>query len=264
MGKSCTTLRILQEAADEREHVLGKYSVTQLIKGTREAYLMLTEGYTIDPRNEGLAILGRVGHVAIGDDTESTEQSVSMRLTDEIDIYGTWDNLEYRDGRLKLNDYKFAGSFKVAKSIGLKYNQVPTGERDRYGKPKKVKEFYIDPTTIDMWEWEYQLNMYRIMEERSSVKHIDQLNICTIVRDAGLKVARERGIDKQIHMIPVRIMDDIEVLTWFTMKAGNLHNALKTGTVPPMCSDTWGGTKCKDWCDVSEFCPNNPHLNGRI
>jgi hypothetical protein len=84
----------------------------------------------------------------------------------------------------------------------------------------------------------------------------DYLDIHAIVRDGDTRVAKDRGVVKKCYTIPIKILPDDDVINFFKKKSNDILRALATRTVPPMCSDreTWGGNKCKSYCNVYKAC----------
>ena len=124
------------------------------------------------------------------------------------------------------------------------------------GTPKMVKVFQIMPDRADNYDAELQLNRYRVMLKDQGI-NISKLRIHVIVRDGGLAVARSRGIERNTYMVQVRILDDEEVKDFFDSKAKDLQQALTDGkcTIPCDNRECWDGKKCRDYCEVSLYCP---------
>ena len=64
------------------------------------------------------------------------------------------------------------------------------------------------------------------------------------VRDGGLQIARERGLDRNIYMIDVPFINDEHLRDKFRSKRDDLLRALENGELPEECTDEekWGGT----------------------
>jgi len=118
--------------------------------------------------------------------------------------------------------------------------------------------FQIMPQEADNWEAEYQLNNYRIkIEAKFPGFEISKLQVQVLVRDGGLQVARQRGITRRSMLIPVKIMDNDEVLSYFDRKKHDLDFALETmqWTTPCSAAECWDGVRCRDYCEVAMYCP---------
>ena len=263
LGRRCAPVTYLQLVCREREWK-GIPSVTQLLQGTREAYLKITSDFIADPQGATFRVLGTRGHTAleIDNDFSFTEEHFSGD-----NLQGTADLLEKQEnGEWWLIDHKTAGSFKVAKAIGLVkmeealLNPDGTPQKHKNGKPKKKVWYEATPESLkareaDIHDWIYQLNAYRIeMEERLKEK-ITRLFIFAVVRDGGTFSARNRGVMENFYYIPIPIIDDAVIKAYFSTKRNLLIHALETKTVPPECSpeECWNGRKC-DLCEVAAVC----------
>jgi len=84
------------------------------------------------------------------------------------------------------------------------------------------------------------------------------------LRDGGLRVAQDRGLDKNIYLIEVPLYDDEVLENRFLKARDNLVRALETDNLPKKCTDeeTWNGRKCQSYCEVRYLCPfNNGSVN---
>ena len=68
----CLSLRTLRLIAEQREWT-GIPSTTQLLKGTREAYLELTEDYILDPQGTLFRVHGTKAHALLDQFTGANE-----------------------------------------------------------------------------------------------------------------------------------------------------------------------------------------------
>ena len=112
--------------------------------------------------------------------------------------------------------------------------------------------------TIDFGDWGWQLNFYRYLLETNGYE-VDEMFIQATVRDAGLQIARERGITGNIYMIEVPYIDNEHLLERYITKREALLSALANDELPEKCTDeeTWNGMKCESYCSVREVCPYN-------
>ena len=263
LGRRCAPLPYLQLVCREREWK-GIPSVTQLLQGTREAYLKLTTDFTVDPQGATFRVLGTRGHTAleIDNDFSFTEEHFESNQ-----MQGTADLLEKQEnGEWWLIDHKTAGSFKVAKAIGLvKREEVllngdGTPKKHKNGKPKKKVWYETTPESLkareaDIHDWIYQLNAYRIAMEAALKEPIARLFIFAVVRDGSTFSARNRGLWENFYYIPIPKVDDAIINSYFSLKRQMLIIALETKTIPPECSadECWNGMKC-ELCEVAEAC----------
>jgi hypothetical protein len=251
----CLSKRTLRMVAEQREW-RGEPSTTQLLKGTREAYLELTKEYSLNPLAELFRVLGSKAHAYLEEftDNELTEE----RLRDNI-ASGQFDF--YDPQEQALYDTKTWGSFKVARALGIRMESidVPTGEYyktgAKKGQPKTRKEYFAVEVAPDMWETEIQLNHYRTMLETAGFP-VKKMFVECITRDGGTYTAKNRGIELNGYLIPVKFLPDDQVKAYLQNKAGELHWALDTGLMPEPCNsaECWDGRKCQGYCRVSQYC----------
>lgn len=270
MPERCETIPYLHLASDEREWT-GEASTTQLLNGTMQSFLKLTQPYTIDPDGMAFAIHGTKSHAQL--EAKAKELGLPSELSTTQDGRNIVDLIEYEDGLLTLTDYKTWGSFRVAKCLGIvEAGKKPDPSGEVYkrsgawggaGTPKMVTVFQRMPQQADNWESELQLNRYRILLEEQGI-HPDKLRLHIIVRDGGLAVARSRGIDRNTYMVEVKKLDDGLVKEYFMVKSLALDKALnpdnylipKDKSIEPCNNrECWDGVRCRDWCEVAIYCP---------
>ena len=89
--------------------------------------------------------------------------------------------------------------------------------------------------------------------------------IQAICRDASLRIAQERGIDKSVYIIPINKISDCWLSRYFQHKAKLLRNAIESKTLPPVCSyrERWGNRKCLGYCAARENCPYAQRLQSQ-
>lgn len=248
----CLPARTLRLIAEQRPWE-GKPSTTQLLKGTREAYLEITRDYALNPQNELFRILGTRAHTGLDHYTGDNELG-EIRLSDEnasgqFDFYDAENQILY--------DSKTWGSYKVMMALGLRQETIETEEVYKTGPKKgqkKTKKVIVQGEP-DMLETEIQLNHYRMMLEDAGFP-VREMYVEAIVRDGGTHIAKGRGIEQNGYLIPVRRLNNDFVNEYLKTKADALLNALKNNIMPPPCNDdeTWNGRKCKEFCRVWEFC----------
>lgn len=249
----CLSLPTLRMIAEQREWT-GKPSTTQLLKGTREAYLEIVhDDLVMDPQDQAFRILGTKAHDMLEKYTPG--EIAEERLEDENST-GAFD--VYDPVNKYLYDYKTWGSYKVMKALGIEIVDVPTGEVYKSGAKKGQEKTRKEPQhtgVIDMEDTELQLNDYRIKLESAGFP-VEKMYVEAVVRDGGTMMATSRGLDKNIYLIPVKRLDDEYVKEYFTKKSKALLDALETKIVPAPCTDKecWDGRKCKDYCSVSKYC----------
>ena len=258
----CLSLRTLRAIAQQREWT-GEPSTTQLLKGTREAYLEITVDYAFNPQDRLYAVHGSKVHAYLDQFTGLNELS-EERLCDAVSS-GMFDFYD-PEGEV-LIDSKTWGSYKVMKALGLYQVDVPTGEyfkRDgktgKKGDPKTRKE-WIEGGVKDRLDVAIQLNDYRLKLEEvlPSGYGIRKMAVEALVRDGGLKAASMRGIEGNGILIPINRISDHRIRKYMAEKARRLHEALRTRKLPKLCNrrERWDGRKCEAYCNVREACINN-------
>ena len=264
MGERCETLPYLHLASAEREWT-GEASTTQLLNGTMYTFLKITQPYVIDPDDMAYAIHGTRSHTQL--EAKAKELGLTAELSVTQDGRNIIDLIEYEDGIVTLTDTKTWGSFRVAKCLGIVEagkKPDPSGEIykrsgawGKAGTVKMVTMFQQMEQAADNYEAELQLNNYRVKFEEATSIHIDKMRVHCIVRDGGLAVARSRGVIRNTYLVPVKRMDDVEVVDYFTKKAIDLGRALmNNGWIEPCDNrECWDGVRCRDYCEVATFCP---------
>jgi hypothetical protein len=264
MGNRCATRSYLQMVRQERPWT-GRPSTTMLIQGTMCAFLKITQDYAISPDARAFMIHGTKGHKNL-EQADDEYSILEERFNDEdTDITGIADVMEIEKGHNILVDYKTSGSFKVAKALGFYVEDEDTGEvyktGKRKGEAKTRKVLKRDDGKVDRWEWELQLNKYRLEFSKRGIKP-DELKIQCVARDGGTYIARSRGVFRNIYYFNIPIMPDAEVDSYFTQKKDALFAALNQGHWDETCSakENWDGLKCERYCEVAEFCKYGKYL----
>lgn len=269
----CMARPMLKKIAIQREWK-GIPSTTQLLKGTRQAYLEIVNDFSVKPDDRVFMILGTTIH----NDLEGLGDATSVAEIDLSDDEGSVrpDLLECEKGEYTMLDYKVTGSFVITGALGLYKVEEPmidpeTGEPITYkkdgkgGKKGEVRMHQVlkqSNSKIDLKDWPYQLNNYRVgLETKLGIK-IKKLTVQAIVRDGGTAIAVGRGVVDKSYQINVPILPDDMVKQYFLTKKGLLLNALKLKQEPPPCSkeerwyneETKMDKKCTDYCSVNRFC----------
>lgn len=247
MDKRCCPKRYLEYASNkEHEEQVGeKYSVTELIRGTRESYLRRVKDFYEKPNDSAFAVLGTKAHTSVETGTRMEWEGIT----------GQYDDLDDEDGGT-LVEYKTYGSYKMISILGLE--EVPTGE---IGKRGAVKKEWKKTGIPDLEELSLQLGMYQLMLAQKNVP-VYHLKAHIIVRDGGLYIAKQRGIYENTYYVDVPMMEPDEIQDYFLYKKENLDAALANRSIPVRCSDKecWNGNKCEKFCPVAEWCEGNPYI----
>lgn len=250
-GGRCLTVRTLRMIAEQRTWT-GKPSTTQLLKGTREAYLELTTDYAIDPQDAIFRIIGSKSHGVLDCYTGENELG-EIRLEDD----NSTGQFDFYDNGL-LSDTKTSGSYKVMKALGYQQVDVPTGEvyktGAKKGQPKTRKE-WVEGGAKDRLDWAIQMNDYRMKLERCGFP-VNQMVIEALCRDGNTYIAQSRGITFNGTLIPINRISDHWISLYMKTKADRLIKALETNKTPGRCNgrENWGGRKCDRYCNVKEAC----------
>jgi hypothetical protein len=260
-AQRCMALRNLRMIADQREWN-GKPSCTQLLKGTREAYLEITKDYYINPQDAVFRIIGTKAHSELDKFTGENELG-EIRL----ELEGITGAFDYMDEEGNLYDTKSYGSYRTMLCLGYQSVDVPTGEYfktgPRKGQEKTHKE--IVQGEPELAEQSLQLNLYRMMLENCGFP-IKKLFLDINVRDGGIRAATSRGITQNAYLIEVPKMDNQSVLDYFIPKRDALLWAVEGDIMPEPCSEEtrWNGRKCQGYCNVWESCDIGREMRGGI
>lgn len=258
----CMSLNTLETlAASVKDRGLTKFSVTELLAGTREMFLKRTTEYAVDPNSLVYAMHGSAVHALAeknSDDKIITElrlNSDTLGITGQIDAYGN--NLVTR-GKYSLVDMKVTSSFKAMRSLGFYKEEVETGEYFKTGIRKglpKTKKVLRTNGRRDLLDWAIQVNIYALMLREAGYK-VDDMYIQMLIRDYSLKTATDRGIDKPVYLVKINPISEHWLRKWIAEKKHRLESALATEVMPAKCSkrETWNGRKCSDYCAVKDSC----------
>jgi len=266
MGCRCATRSYLKLVSRDRPWT-GRPSTTQLIQGTMQAFLKITNEYAVSPDQRAFMVHGTSAHAKLEDSDDECSLLEQRFDSEDEDNTGISDVIETELGKSVLTDYKTSGSYKVAKALGFHVVDESTGEVYKSGKhkgeEKMRKVLKREPSAEDRWEWELQLNNYRIKAQRKRlIDKIDELKIQCMVRDGNTYIARSRGVFRNVYYFNIRILPDNEILSYFADKKKALEIALQQGFCKETCTakENWDGLKCERFCEVSEFCRYGKYL----
>lgn len=267
MGERCASRSYLLMAKSDRPWK-GKPSTTQLIQGTMCSFLKIKHNYAIYPDARAFMIHGTKGHKVLEDAGAGDEISELEVKFENGDISGISDGIETETGISVLYDTKTSGSYKLAKALGffVEAELIP-GEFWKSGKKKgeqKTRQVLKrDDSKIDRYEWELQLNRYRMEYEKKTGRTVKELKIQCIVRDGNTYIARSRGVFRNVYFFKVRILPDAEVVEYFERKRKALLQAVSQGFWKDVCTkdENWDGLKCQNYCEVAEFCKYGKYLS---
>tara|TARA_R110002051_G_scaffold874_1_gene4196 strand:+ start:13500 stop:14381 length:882 start_codon:yes stop_codon:yes gene_type:complete len=263
MGMSIPTLMEMSKERDPNR----KPSTTELLVGTCESFLKRRREYYIDPQDRAFSLAGTMHHSKL--EKHEDDRLLIEEKLEEFDITGIAD-LYDKETKMLL-DYKNTGSYKCSQLLGMTYNMLPdpsgalykvSGKWGRKGTPKMVKSWYKDEGLAEYGDWGWQLNWYRYLLEKKGYE-VDTMYIQITLRDGGLQVAQQKGLDKNIYLIPIPKYDDESLENKFLEARDSLVKALKCDNMPNKCTpkETWNGRKCEMYCEVRDLCPHN---KGRV
>lgn len=289
-----TYLRLIVKR--EKREYSGKIGVTSALNGMRFNYLKYKTQPDFDLNGSAFMALGVSTHDVLEENTANKDRSEEW--LEDGRIIGRSDLLEI-SGNLKiLNDYKVSGSYKVASSMGIvegPRNPVwdeqgypvlyqRSGKGYKAGDQKTEKTYVIDSNSAESWDFEMQLNKYRIMYEKNGI-HIDRMQIFFIVRDGNTMIAKNRGVLQNVYRLDIKKLDDNYVENFYSSYTERFHEimestkeisgipeeiagkTLASGVNIPMCNsrESWDGRRCKDYCPYSSVCKmfgDNNYLRG--
>jgi len=264
MNEKCVSSPTLRALSKQRLWV-GLPSTTQLIAGTRYSLLKIIKNYYENPQALAFALLGTKVHGSLEDNDIEGNSEIAFIDKAQSGIADYYDSQE-----CTLWDYKTSGAFKVNKALGLVSHKIqdPSGERyKRSGKGyksgdiKKITVWDKNKDFADKWEWALQTNRYAIWLEDDN-RPVKQIKIEVIVRDGGLKSAAMYGIERNIVIINIPILDKKYVLDYFDRKINMLRLAIASSWAPRCnAKECWDGRKCEGYCPVRHFCDDMKEIH---
>jgi hypothetical protein len=269
MKERCATLPFLNLIGFDRKW--EGVSPSSASNGPRMLYLKAVTDYIIDPQDRVWAAFGTSTHDKLNIHYYTKNVLSEERLSDD-QMKGIADCLEadeQKQGFFILTDYKTWGSYKVAKALGIISETIEETVLDSDNKPVLLKsgpnkgkpktknrtEIIIDSSRADLRAEELQLNRYRIFFEQYGFP-ISRMQIQTIPRDGGTYVAKNRGIDKNLYIIPIKRSENKEVLNFYKILSDEVMEAFKTGYIRKCNSwESWERRRCdRGYCEVIEAC----------
>lgn len=263
MSQRCATVPYLRLIGFDRKW--RGVSPSSAGTGPRLLYLKATTDYTIAPDSRAWAAFGTSTHEKVGMHRYSHNVFSEEPLSDE-ETRGITDVLEkdeFAPGYI-LTDYKTFGSYKVGKCLGMvstdkpvldeKGNKVLLKSGKNKGNPKTIKAYTIDPTKADLKNETLQLNRYRILFAWYGFQ-VSRMQLQVLCRDGGTYIAKSRGIDRNLYIIPVPFMPDVDVLNYYKELKLEVQQAFDTGYIRK-CNkeESWEGRRCTGYCEVAEAC----------
>lgn len=205
------------------------FSVTEIVRPLQMIYLQQTNDYEVDAMNNVQAMMGTAFHyymesqkTKLKDPDDYIMEQRYYKKIQGLVISGQADL--YRKSNKVLWDYKTTSMYKVGKALSGN-----TLENSR--------------------EWVIQTNCYRYMSNLECKK----IMVLAIIKD--FKKSNNYGLFKPAVVIELPLIKSESVEKWLDNRVKKIKDVLDTGKFPPCTDeDTWGGRRCKDWCDVNVFC----------
>lgn len=254
----CMSLPTLYSVLQERPWA-GKPSTTQLLQGTRELFLKITQDYSIDPQQQVFAMYGTAIHSKL-EGMEVPDSLKEERLHDEYSS-GAFDYFDKKTN--SLWDFKTYGSFKAAKIIGIGQRKIPIGTFKNGNT--KYKTLFTEDGHKDRLDLSIQLNDYRTKLEAIGEK-VENLFCEMLVRDGNTQVARNRGVFRNTYIVKINKISNWWIEKWKKIKYKNVMEALESGIMPEPCKprERWCyydsrkerivNNKCRMYCQVWRSC----------
>ena len=268
MPQRCATIPFLTLIGYDRKW--EGVSPSSAGNGPRYLYLKAVTDYAVDPNSRVFAAFGTGTHTKLSIYAYTKDVLSEEALSDDK-IKGIADCLETDESDSRyyvLTDYKTVGSYKLAIWLGIVSETNEETILDDEGKPvllrsgknkgqpktRKNRTIITDPKKADMREVELQLNRYRLLFEKHGFP-VSRIQIQAIPRDGGTYIAKNRGIDKNLYMIPVKKLSNQFVMEFYQILSDKVNQAFKTGYVR-QCNnwENWDGRRCEGFCEVREAC----------
>ena len=238
----------------------GKFSVTTLIKPTRQVYLETKYDFAINPLSTVASMIGTNSHLMIEKNCPCGWLA-EARFDSEISS-GSPDAVDLKNGILW--DSKFYGAYKISQVLGYRPKWKLVGKYVRgvnKGKDKWIQEF-APGGVRDVMDIAKQLSYYKVLLEEHNIK-INKINASVFIRSGLDKTAKSYGLTKVNYTVPIFPLSTYLIKKYFQMKYDRLTKALETDTMPKVCSkkDRWDNSKsypdrkCNDYCNINKYCP---------
>ena len=216
-------IRPLYLALAEDEYSSGgaDYSVSELISPPLLTHLKKKHADELecDAMDNLWRVFGTIGHQII---TKHAKGLVEHRFFHEVDGLKISGQPDIITGEGELYDLKIQSVWKIKKK--------------------------------DYKDWTAQLNLYDLLAEKSSLVDIRSLRVIALLRDWSAGFV---GIQKNYPELPIQ---QIEITRWsrseqeeYLKERIRLHESDSKALCTS--SETWGGKRCKRYCDVKLWCP---------
>jgi hypothetical protein len=107
---------------------------------------------------------------------------------------------------------------ETIEETGLDENKKPvllqSGKNKGKPKTRQKRIMKTDPATIDLRAEELQLNRYRIFFEQYGFP-VSRMQIQVVSRDGGTYIAKNRGIERNLYIIPIKRLLNKDVFDFY-------------------------------------------------
>jgi hypothetical protein len=223
---------LYSEEGIRRGRISDTPHVTEIVAPMRMTYLQWLCDYERLLDSFNFSIIGTGLHEVFNKMYNQERQVKALGLQGTMDCIQIDDN-----GKARIFDYKCVGSYVIEKAKTGSFND----------------------------DYVMQLNIYRVMvEEAYASVEVVYLGNIYFNRESGLstkKIAYRDMINVFSAEVPMMDRDQVKsyiadrrsrLLVSCSMAKEDGNNWLKY--MPPICKETWGGSRCKKWCDVASFC----------
>lgn len=206
--------------------------VTEIVAPLRQTYLQWCCDYERSLDSFNYSIIGTGLHEVFN---RTMMQEIKVTA---LGLQGTLDCLQINaEGKARIYDYKCVGSYVIEKA-----------------KNKDFNDDYV-----------MQLNIYRAMvEEANPGVEVVYIGNVYFNRESGLSTKRVAAGDMvNVLSAEVDMLPKEDIRQYIADRKGHLAMAYKMAQedggdwvkyMPPICKETWGGSRCKKWCDVAPLC----------
>lgn len=198
------------------------FSATELLKPPQIVRLakMHADEIVVDVSDEVWKLLGSGVHAILERADDGKNAVLEERLFAKYGDYTISGAMDRRE-KHKIVDYKVTGAYKIIKK--------------------------------DFTDWESQLNIYAWLARQNGLNDIEELSIVAMLRD-WKKSSRFK--ERNYPHAPIV---EIQIPLWSDQRQEDfigerIYLHTKDEIDPCSPSETWGGVRCRDWCEASEFC----------
>lgn len=260
LGERCASRPFLRRVAYDREW----RGITPSMAGNGPLFIGLkaTKDYSVKPTSRVFALMGVAVHEKLSIHSLTYDVLSEENMTDEKVkmIPDLLDESETIPGTYELSDYKTAGSYKVAKWLGLEQTETvleevfKSGKRKGQQKTKKHLSFNPELQMKEIRDLQFQLGRYAIAFERKGFP-ISKIIVDLAPRDGNTYIAKNRGIDFEMKRLEIPRLPDDEVLQYYYNLKKEVDWFFNKGNAR-FCDEweSWSGRRCQGYCEVSEYC----------